>query len=84
MKSRNQFVEQDAVVSERYPANCIARDTLHTMKLHSKPRCAWCNNTLIFLYGEFSTGSMSMRCSNCKKISMIDIERNQTLKIVSA
>ena len=84
MKSRNQFVEQDAAVTERYPANCIARDTLHTMKLHSKPKCAWCDNTLIFLYGEFSTGSMSLRCSNCKKISMIDIERNQTLKIVSA
>ena len=84
MKFRNQFVKQDAAVTESNPADCIARDALRAMKLHSKPRCAWCDVPLIFLYGEFSAGVMSMRCSNCRKITLIDLQNGKTLKIVSA
>lgn len=83
MENRNQYSDRGTHTVKRIATKCVPRNALLSMKLSRKTQCAWCGTALIFLYGEFKTGSLSVRCSNCKKTTMIDFSQNESLKVVN-
>lgn len=83
MKKSNQYSEQCVFGTKRIASKCVPRNALLAMKLCSKTRCAWCETPLVFLYGEFNSGSITVRCSSCRKTTMIDFSRNESLKVIN-
>ena len=56
--------------------------TLGALKLHSKPHCPWCDKPLIFLYGEFPSGTICVKCRNCGKLAIVSFPGFSIEKIV--
>lgn len=66
------------VVNKRKPRSLSSKtyrmmpaDSLGSMKLHSKPHCPWCNKPLIFLYGDFPSGVICVKCRTCGNLAAV-------------
>lgn len=57
--------------------------SLNVLKLHSKPRCPWCGKPMVFLYGDFPSGTICIKCRTCGNLAIVSFPEYKIEKVIS-
>ena len=56
----------------------ISKKALKKKPISNRYICAWCERSVVYLYGGHGQGRITVCCRKCGKLSVIDLENGQS------